>query len=153
MRISHAFFCCFLSIRISDSEGTVTTTTMMMMRKHASEYVRELCKYLEELAVLSKGGFEADGERKSRLAWNCCCLEAVVGGDNEGRGESPQRGLDRLVPSGVADHREKDPVSGVLVGAREDSMIGRGGVERKEEDGTQVMRVTEVVMSCWVGRK
>lgn len=117
-----------------------------MMRENASEYVREICKYLEELAVLGKRGLEADGKRMSRLAWNCCCLEAVVGGDSEGRGESPQRGLDRLVPSGVADHREKDPVSGVLVGARGDSMIGRGRVERKEEDGTQLIRV--VAMSC-----
>lgn len=97
---------------------------------------------------MGKGGLETDGERMSRLARDCCCLKAVVGRDSEGRGESPQRGLDRLVPSGVADHREKDPVSGVLVGARGDCTIGREKVEGKREDGRRLVRVVVVVMSC-----
>jgi hypothetical protein len=45
------------------------------MARRVCEYVGVFAvtyMYLEELIVLGKGGLEADGERMSRVVWNCC---------------------------------------------------------------------------------
>jgi hypothetical protein len=83
--------------------------------------------YLEDLATLSKGGLYK-GECTSRLQWNR--TGEIVCWGSEGRGKPSQRCLDRLTPSGVADHVEV-PVSGVPLWIQKEAVANEANEQHK----------------------